>query len=162
MKIAKLNKNYIHQFSKLAKQTILDSLYYSDLAKTGCIKDFNPKNINADLKNKNIILLMAIEKNEKIIGFARGFFDGGIKGGIFWLQWIGTDVKYQKRGIADKMLKDLAKRLQNNYKTHKIVCVIRPKNKASLALFKKNKYCKSITLKKHWYNEDFILLYKYL
>lgn len=161
MQISNLKESDILKFSRLAKQIIVDSPYYSDSAKTGCLHDFHTKKIKADLKDRNMILIAA-KNNEKIIGFMRGFFDGGISSGIFWLQWIGVDAEYQRSGVAEKMLEYLTKKLKNHYHAHKIVCVIRPPNNASIALFKKNKYQKLTLLKKHWYKEDFLLWYKYI
>ena len=123
--------------------------------------DLSLKKIKSDLKDKTV-LLMATKKNGKTIGFIRGYFESGIVSGIFWLQWLGVDAAYRRSGATNKMLYSLTKKLRAQYGTHKVVCVIRPKNNASVSLFKKNKYLKLAMLKKHWYGEDFTLWYRYL
>lgn len=149
----------IRGFSKLAKRIILESPHYSDFAKRNCVKDFRPEKIKADLKDRTV-LLIAAKDGGKIVGFIRGFFDGGVASGIFWLQWIGVDAAYRGSGLADKMLGYLANKLRDSYGAHKIVCVVRPRNRASIALFRRNKYRRLMLLKKHWYGVDFLLLYR--
>ena len=162
MNISKIKEVDAPAFSKLAKRIILESPDYSDTTKKECIHCFSIKKIKSDLKDKTILLIAAKNKG-KPVGFSRGHFEDGIATGIFWLQWLGIDAAYRRSGIADEMLSSLTKKLKTKkYGTHKIVCVIRPENNASMSLFKKNKYRKLTTLKKHWYREDFTLWYKNL
>lgn len=161
MQIAKLKQKDIPGYSKLAKKIILESPYYSDLAKKESLHDFQINKIKKDIKDKTILLIDA-KNSETQIGFIRGFFEAGISSGIFWLQWIGVDTNYRRSGVADKMLEHLKKNLTKSYGSHKIACVTRPSNTASINLFKRNKYQDLILLEKHWYKEDFMLWYKYL
>ncbi|MBU4246081.1 GNAT family N-acetyltransferase [archaeon] len=159
MNVVKINEKDVQALSRLAKQIIFESPYYSDLAKRECMHDFLIKKIKTDLKDKTVLLLAA-KTDGKMVGFIRGYFEGGIASGIFWFQWICIDTAFQRNGIANKMLNYLTKKVKLAYGTHKIVCVIRPENEASISLFKKNKYQKLTTLKKHWYKEEFLLWYK--
>lgn len=159
MQFTGLKERDIPDFSGLAKRIILESPHYSDFAKRNCVKDFRPEKIKADLRDRSI-LLIAAKENGRITGFIRGFFDGGVATGIFWLQWIGVDAAHRGSGLADKMLDYLAVKLKNSYGAHKIVCVIRPRNRASIALFRRKGYRRIAPLKNHWYKEDFLLLYK--
>lgn len=111
MQVKTLKEKDIDDFSRLAKKTILKSPYSSVFAKKCCIRDFKPAAIRADIKKTNI-LLMAAKTDGRIVGFIRGGFDGGKDSGIFFLQWIGVDAYYQSRGVANKMLDYLTKKLK--------------------------------------------------
>lgn len=73
MQIVKLKEKDIDNYSKLARQIILESPYYSISAKKECIKDFFPQKIKIDIKDKNVFLISA-KKDKETVGFIRGFF----------------------------------------------------------------------------------------
>ena len=159
MEISRVRKGEINYFSRLAKKTIMESPYYSSKAKADYTRKFNAGHIERDMKEKMILLLRA-KDNEKIIGFMRGYFEGSISSGIFWLNWIGVDETAQRKGVANAMLNYLENILSKRYKVHKIVCVVRIGNKASTGLMKKRKYRKLAVLDKHWHKEDYTFWYK--
>ena len=98
--------------------------------------------IGKDLKSKKNLLLVA-EDNEKIVGAILGFF-----GKWFWsdrspkiakINDLGVLKKYQKKGIATKLIKEFEKiALQKGVKfIHFSVWV---KNNPAIKAYRKNKY----------------------
>lgn len=155
-----LNDGDIHKYSKLAKTTIIELPHYPEFSKKCLLHDFSIKQVKIDIRDKNVVCIVA-KKNDAVVGFIRGFFDGGVSGGIFWLQWVGTDKAYRRTGVAEAMMKYLENQLRT-LKIHKIVCVVRPKNKASISFFEKNKFEYITALKNHWFKKDFCLWQKVL
>ncbi len=161
MDILPIKASEANNLSRLAKCVILGIPYYSDFAKRECLRDFQVKKIRKDLRDRNN-LLVAAREDGKFVGFMRGFFDGGISSGIFWLQWVGVDPEHRRGDVAGKMLDYIEGKVKKSYGCHKIVCVIRPGNKPSLSLFAKKNYRRLALLKRHWYGEDFLLYYKFV
>ena len=160
IEVEKLKKSDIDEFRKIVKKIILNSPYYSDYAKKGMIKEFKPKKIKESIKEKNN-LFISVKSKGKIIGFQKGFFEGSVESGVYWLEWIGIDEGFLRMKVASEILNFLIKFLKKK-KAHKIVCAIKPDNKASLSLFKKRGFSKQTYLKKHWFKEDFYMVYRFL
>jgi len=114
MEIHKLKRNEILEFSKLAKEIILTIPYYSKLAKAHEIKKYSPSEIRRKL-NKRKDLFLVLEDKGTTVGFCAGYFDAG----TYWVDWLGVDKKFRRRGLGEKLLKSLEKRLKE-IKIHKM------------------------------------------
>ena len=150
IKIEKLKELDIPAYYKLVRRVILNTPYYSEWAKKEESTGYSPAWLKRGIKNRNKLLLCAKDKN-KVVGFAFGY----INTGLFHLMWIGTDSEYRKLGIAEKLVKKVELWAKN--KVHKIWLDTRTNNKQSVALFKKLKYKKAATLRKHYYGQDFYI-----
>ncbi len=156
MRIEFLKNRDVKEFSKLAKTIILNTSYYSQIAKKCEIKDYENSKIRQRLKDKNNIFIVAKHKN-KIIGFCNGHFDCG----TFWAEWAGIKKEFRRKGVASELNNFLEKKLKK-LSVHKIWCDCRINNKESISLLKKLKFKKIALLRKHWYKQDFYIWYKFI
>ena len=156
MKIEFLKEKDINNLSNLAKRIIYRTSYYSPLSKKEESKKFYPNNLKSKLKSKENLYLIAKERN-KIIGFLSGHYDVD----TFWLDWIGIDKKFRRRGISVQLYYRLERKLKKS-KVHKIWGDSRTNNKESIPLLTKLKFKKITLIKKHWYKHDFYLWEKFI
>ena len=150
IKISKLKEGDVSAYYKLVRQVILSTPYYSKWAKREESISYPPEWLRKSIKNKRKFLLGAKDK-DKMVGFALGYTGTG----MLHLNWIGVDPKYRKLGIAERLVKKVETLAKG--KVHKIWLDTRTNNKESIALFKKLKYKKAATFRKHYYGQDFYI-----
>jgi len=156
MQIDFLKNNDINEFSRLARIIILNTPYYSSLAKKHEIKKYSTRNLRLKLHDRKNLYILAKNEN-KIVGFCNGYFDAG----IFWIDWVGVHISFRGKELSVKLLNFLEKTLKKS-NVHKIWCDCLTTNKQSISLLKKLKFKKFALLKKHWYKQDFYLWYKFI
>ncbi len=156
MKITKLNYADIKSLSKIGRQIISTTDYYSNSAKKAEIKKFNLSELEKDLKNNKKLFLLAKDK-EKIVGFCFGHLDCG----TFWLDWIGVLPEHRKNKIGTALIKSIETGAQK-LGAHKIWCDSLENNKESINLLSKCDFKKMTLIKKHWYKQNFYLWQKFI
>ena len=154
--VGKLQRNDLQEFSRIAKEIIEGTAYYSSKARKSEVKKFDISALHDELNDDKKIILVAKSDN-KILGFCNGKIDEG----TFWIDWVGILSKFREKGIATKILKLLEKDLKV-LRIHKIWCDSRDNNTPSIALLNKNGFEKIAFLKKHWYQQDFYLWAKFI
>ncbi len=87
-----------------------------------------------ELNSSNAVFLVAELKNE-IIGSIFGTHDGR-KG---WINRLAVSPKYRKKGLAQKLIEEIEKHLNNNG-IEIIACLIEEWNNSSMKLFEKAGY----------------------
>jgi len=137
--------------SEVIEAVIVDIPYYNDIAKESEIRKYK----SADLKfkvqeDKNAILVAVIEND--IVGFCLSRFDDN----VIWLEWFGVHKNFRGLGVSNLLLKELDKTVLIR-DCHKIWCDCRTSNNGSIHILTKNGYKQIVTLKNHWYKQDFIL-----
>ena len=156
MRLTILKRADIKQASYFIQEIINRTFYYSKKARKEEIKKFSPLTIQKKLKNRSNLFLIAKER-DKIIGMLDGYYDAG----LFWADWLAIDPSKRRLGIGLALINFLERKLRKE-KIHKIWCDCRISNKESKALLRKLNFEKITTIKKHWYNQDFILWQKSL
>lgn len=150
-----LKEKDIGELSKLAKKVISEIPYYSKNAKKHELKKFEAKTLKQKIKDKNNRYIIT-KINNKPVGFCYGYFDAG----TFWLEWIGVDKEFRRKGIATSMIRFILNKIRP--RVHKIWNDTRANNKEAAALFKKLKFEKVTQIKNHWYKQDFCLWQKFI
>lgn len=156
MDITYPKKNDLKALSRLIKEVIAATPYYSKHAKESERKRFSPKALAKTIRGNNQLYLVAKKRN-KIIGFCNGYFDAG----LFWIDWLGVEHASREKGVALRLLTNLEKKARKK-NVHKLWCDSRINNKESVALLKKASFKKAALLKKHWYKQDFYIWYKFI
>ncbi len=154
LRICYLRTNEVKELSNLAKGVILGVPYYSKEAKKQEIKEFGAERLKRKIGDKSNLYVLAKE-NSKVIGFCYGYFEAG----IFWLDWIGVDKEFRRKGIATCMIRFVENRLKRR-RIHKIWNDSRTNNKEAVELFKKLGFKRLVSIRKHWYKQDFYLWQK--
>ena len=152
--IAKLKD--IPALSEIYTNIIKINPYYSQWAKKSELKRFNPKSIGEDMANKDNLYILMKDKN-KIIGASNGYYEAG----LFWIDWLVVNYNYRRKGLALKLIRYFENKL-NKENIHKVWCDSRTTNIESESLLTKLGYKKLVTIKNHWYKQDFILWQKIL
>lgn len=156
MQILLLRKRDISALSRLAREIITQTPYYSLLAKKIESAKYTNKSLKEKLKDGYQLFIVA-RQNGRLVAFCHGSVDAGTS----WIHWICVSKNYRRKGIAMKLLKSLEKELKKS-KIHKIWCDSRINNKESIPLLKKFGLRKVAFLKKHWYGHDFYLWQKFI
>ena len=151
-----LKKRDAANFSRLARGVIAATDYYSKTAKRHEAANYRAEKVVEKLLGRKYLHLCA-KLEGKMVGFCDGYFDLG----IFWVDWIGVEKGFRRKGIATRMLKFLEKKLKRG-KAHKIWFDSRISNRESIGLFKKLGYRKIAFLRNHWYGQDFYLWEKFI
>lgn len=156
MKIRYFNKDDANHVSELFRDIVCELSYYNDLAKENEICRYSAKNIieKAEEDPKSIIIA---EENENIIGVCFNRFDDY----TIWLEWILISPTARKRGIGRKLLAELEKSASDR-KCHKIWCDCRTSNYISKEFLKSVGFNLITSIEKHWYQQDFVLLQKFI
>ncbi len=154
LKIGYLKRSEVEKLSNLAKEIISRVPYYSKEAKIQEIKGFSAEHLRHKIGDKNNLYILAKE-NHKIVGFCYGYFEAG----TFWLEWIGVDKEFRRKGIATYMIRFVANKLKRRG-IHKVWNDSRVNNKEALGLFRKLGFKRLVSIKKHWYKQDFYLWQK--
>ncbi len=154
LKIGYLKENEVEKLSNLAKGIISKVPYYSKEAKKQEIKGFSAEHLRQKIGDKNNLYILAKE-NHNIVGFCYGYFEAG----TFWLEWIGVDKEFRRKGIATNMIRFAANKLKRRG-IHKVWNDSRTSNKEAVGMFKKLGFKRLVSIKKHWYKQDFYLWQK--
>lgn len=80
---------------------------------------------------------------------------------MFWSDWGIVHPLYRRTGVSRALMTFLEKKLKKEG-IHKIWCDSRTTNKESIAALGKLGFKKIVTIKNHWYRQDFILWQKLL
>lgn len=137
--------------SKVIERVIENIPYYNDLAKRDEILKFQPQDLEKKIANDKFSAIVAIT-DKSIVGFCLTRFDDY----LIWLEWVGVAENYRGKGVANLLLKELDKTtLPRN--CHKTWCDCRTLNKAAIHILTHNGYRQLVTIRNHWYNQDFIL-----
>lgn len=156
MKIYIARLKDISLLSNFYQHIIKNSPYYSRIAIKEELKRFSIKNLRKEFKDKNNLYIIA-EEGDKIIGARNGYYEAG----IFWSDWGVVNPLYRRKGISRTLMTFLEKKLKKEG-IHKIWCDSRTTNKESVAALGKLGFKKIVTIKNHWYKQNFILWQKLL
>lgn len=156
MKIQVAEPKDIAYLSRFYQYIIKDNPYYSRLAIKEELKRFSARNLRKEFKDKDNLYIF-IKEGDKIIGARNGYYEAG----MFWSDWGIAHPLYRRKGISRALMTFLEKKLKKEG-VHKIWCDSRTNNKESISALKKLGFKKIVTIKNHWYKQDFILWQKLL
>ena len=125
--------------------------YYNPLAKQHEIARYSAAALALKIKEDPYAVILACNENE-IAGFCISRFDDY----TIWLEWFGVTEKYRGAGITKQLLHALEKTVAER-ECHKIWCDCRTSNQAAIHLLGNTGYTQMVTVKNHWYGQDFIL-----
>lgn len=128
--------------------------YYNQLAKDQEKEHYNRTNLISKINNDPKSIIIAKDKG-KVVGLCFNRFDDY----TIWLEWIITGENNIRTGIGKMLLEKLFESTKER-KCHKVWCDCRTDNTISKSFLIKNGFTMICEIKKHWYQQDFILLEK--
>ena len=157
MEIRRPTEKEAQSLSELISSVIKKVPYYSPKSKKEEIATQTPEKISWRLKNSKSSFYLISKEGGKVAGFLFGYLSTG----LVHIGWVGVDKNYRRQGVAVQLIKEVEKFASKN-KAHKIWLDTRINNKESIGLFKKLKYKKAATFKKHYWGFDFFIWEKLL
>lgn len=155
VKIEKLKKKDLESFYLFAQDFILKEYqdYPPQIRRFYWHHFFSREKLESYLKDKDTLLLVA-KNGKEIIGFLRGFVGYG---GSSWINWLGVERRFRKRGIGVTLLQEAEDFLKSRL-CHFIQCCA---ENLELVNFYQKRGWKLIGLqKKSWCGQDEYLLQK--
>lgn len=152
MKIRDAKLSDIKNLSKLMREIIYATPYYSEKAKKEEIKKHNSVSLKQYLSDKKYYICFVAEEDNKIAGFIIGRNEAG----VFWADWLGVYKDMRRQGLAEALMVKLESSLSKK-NIHKIWCDTRSNNKESINLLLKLNYKKLGLFKNGWYKQDFFI-----
>ena len=116
------------------------------------LEEFAEENLRARLNTK-IGPFFVCKVNRELAGVVITKYDAG----LLWIDWVVTREKFLRKGIA-KTLVELAIYQAEKAGCHKAWCDTVTGNITSLRFFQALGFSTAVTLRNHWYNQDFVLL----
>jgi ribosomal protein S18 acetylase RimI-like enzyme len=130
--------------------------YYNQLAKDHEKEHYSLVNLTAKIRHDPTSVLVAKDQGN-IVGFCFNRFDDY----TIWLEWIITVNSNKRAGVGKMLLEKLFESaLQRD--CHKVWCDCRTDNAISKSFLLKNGFTEICELKKHWYQQDFVLLERFV
>ena len=151
--IEKLKDDDVEEASRLIRDIILNTPYYTNESKTEMVKEYSAEKINFRMNDGQFYHPYIIAKVDGVIA---GFIDGYADAGVFWGNWLGVHPDYRRQGISAKLITALESDARKNG-CHKYWCDTRTDNLESIALQEKLGYQKIGTLKNYWFHMDFYI-----
>lgn len=149
--IGSMTDNEAEALSLLFRDIVTSLPYYNEVAKKSEIAKYSSTSLCAAvLENPNSVLVA--RDGGEIAGFCFSKDDDG----IIWLSWFGVHSSYRRRGIGLALLRKLEEIAKDEH-IHKIWCDCRTENEASKAVLSSFGYVELVTVRNHWYGQDFIL-----
>lgn len=157
MEIVLLNKNSVEEASLLTR-AVIDSLegIYSEEARTGECNKFTAENIEPRLTDPDNRDFIALD-NDKVIGFVYSF----VEANVLFIQWVGVDPSYRKKGI----MKSLLSYVENFCKANRIATIwldTNKRNEPAIRFFATNGFSKFCSIDNFWYGHDYYFWIKQL
>ena len=150
MEIVLLNKELIHETSTLTKEVIssLEGIY-SDEARAGESNRFTLQNLELRLEDCDNKDFVAID-NDRVVGFVYSF----VEANVLFIQWVGVDSSYRKKGV----MKSLLFYVENFCKTNGIATIwldTNKKNKPAIKFFSGSGFSKFSSVDDFWYGHGY-------
>jgi ribosomal protein S18 acetylase RimI-like enzyme len=96
-----------------------------------------------------------------IDGELAGFILSTNQTGPAWIDWLITDPKFRRNGLAERLVLDVvATAPQRN--VHKIWCDTRSHNYPAIRIFERLGFTKKCELLCHWHKEDYLIWEKFI
>jgi len=135
-----------------AIETLIAAIpYYNDLAKSNETARYNAAALLAKMKEDPYAIIVA-EESDCMAGFCLSRFDDY----TIWLEWFGVTENFRGMGLTRQLLQKLEDTVITR-DCHKIWCDCRTSNTAAIHLLTGAGYTQMVTVKNHWYKQDFIL-----
>lgn len=158
-----MNVEYLAEREEDLKQVItifenelLQIPYYNQLAKDHEKEHYSLVNLTAKIRLDPTSVIVAKDQGS-IVGICFNRFDDY----TIWLEWIITVNSNKRAGVGKMLLEKLFESaLQRD--CHKVWCDCRTDNAISKNFLLKNGFTEICELKKHWYQQDFVLLERFV
>lgn len=145
------SENDCEALSQVVAAVVRAIPYYNETAKRDEVEKFSADALRQKIADDPHSVLVARIENA-IAGFCLSRFDDY----TVWLEWFGVAETYRGRGLAHLLLNKLNETAAPRG-CHKIWCDCRTENKAAVHLLSHHGYRQLVTIKNHWYGQDFIL-----
>jgi ribosomal protein S18 acetylase RimI-like enzyme len=140
----------------LFENVVKNLIYYNDLAKEHEIKRYSELNLIEKIKEDPKSIIVA-EVNNDIIGVCFNRFDDF----TLWLEWIIISSTDRNKGVGKLLIHALEKSARER-DCHKIWCDCRTSNSVSKSFLQSCGFDIIATIEKHWYQQDFVILQKFV
>ncbi len=146
----------LRQVVTLFEKELVSIPYYNQLAKDQEKQHYTLTNLIGKINNDPQSIIVAKDKG-KIVGLCFNRFDDY----TIWLEWIIADEDNKRTGVGKMLLEKLFESAKER-KCHKVWCDCRADNTISKSFLIKNGFTVICEIKKHWYQQDFILLERFI
>lgn len=150
------NENDLKQVVTMFENELIRIPYYNQLAKDNEKEHYGLANLIEKIRNDSKSVIIAKDQGS-IIGICFNRFDDY----TIWLEWIITDNNLKRSGVG-KILLDKLFESAIERDCHKVWCDCRTDNSISKSFLTKNGFKLLCEIKKHWYQQDFVLLERFV
>jgi ribosomal protein S18 acetylase RimI-like enzyme len=146
----------LKQVITLFENELIRIPYYNQLAKDHEKEHYSLVNLTTKIRHDPKSIIVAKDQGN-IVGICFNRFDDF----TIWLEWIITDNRNKRTGVGKKLLEKLFESALER-DCHKVWCDCRTDNVISKSFLIKNGFTELCEIKKHWYQQDFILLERFV
>lgn len=139
------------RLSQFFGRVVVSLPYYNRRAKTGELAKYSADRLRTATSADPGSVLVA-KVGHELAGFCFSHEDDETT----WLAWFGVHPDHRRRGIGAALLRAV-EQMTIEQGRHKIWCDSRTDNEASKLALAGHGYVQLCTIKKHWYEQDFIL-----
>ncbi|WP_041616142.1 GNAT family N-acetyltransferase [Spirosoma linguale] len=144
------------EVSRLFQDVVHNLSYYNELARREEIAHYTDQKLQEKIQEDPYSVLVAVSENQ-IIGFCFNRFDDY----TIWLEWIISVPDFRGKGVGTSLISKLIT-LSQQRKCHKVWCDCRTTNDISKRFLEQNGFEYITTIPNHWYQQDFVLLQRFI
>jgi ribosomal protein S18 acetylase RimI-like enzyme len=150
--VEKAGKTDMIEVSFLFRKILRGLIYYNSLAKWHESRKYSAELLAKKSAEDPYSVLVAKDERGAVVGFCFNHMDDF----TVWIDWFGVDYNARKKGVGEAIL---AKTFQTarSRGAHKVWCDTRSDNEPSKSLLRKVGFKELVTIKNHWYRQDFTL-----
>lgn len=138
--------------SKLFRKILRELPYYNSLAKWHESRKYSPRLLAEKSMKDPFSVLVAKNEDGEIVGFCFNHVDDF----TVWIDWFGVRSDLRRKGIGEAILNKTFETARKRG-AHKVWCDTRSNNEPSKNLLRKMGFTELVTIKDHWYRQDFTL-----
>lgn len=138
--------------SLLFRGILRDLSYYNSLAKWHESRKYSPELLAKKAGEDPLSVLVARGEDGAVVGFCFNHMDDF----TIWIDWFGVGRDFRRKGMGEEILKKTFETARKRG-AHKVWCDTRSDNEPSKSLLRKVGFSELVTIKDHWYRQDFTL-----
>jgi ribosomal protein S18 acetylase RimI-like enzyme len=154
--VSRMTPDEADDTARLIKETIWNLRYYNRLAQRSELAKYTAIKLIKKIGDDKDSVLLARDGHE-IIGFCISTKDAY----TIWLDWFGVRKGARRKGVGRALLTALESTVCAR-ESHKLWCDCRTSNSASIKALSKFGFGRIVTIKNHWYGQDFIIWHKFV
>ena len=137
---------------RVFREILSELPYYNAWAKRDELAKYRPALLKRKLGREGYVLYLARDTDDRVVGFAIAHDDDGIT----WIDWFGVERRARHLGVGSGLISSIISSARRRGH-HKVWCDCRTTNLPSIRTLGGNGFRRVVTLRRHWYGQDFIL-----